>query len=92
MKKINLKMNLKNLTGGDVTPVTTLGEVLASHMAGSIKGDPIKYLDWAIDLYNSREISVDEADFIKIKNFIQDSDTITILAKGQMLKHLNTIK
>lgn len=88
MKTLNLTAQINGLDGQPMKESPTLGKVLGSALVSGSKGDPIKYLDWALKLYNEGKIEVDDADFEAIKEFIKNNDGLTILAKGQLLKQM----
>jgi hypothetical protein len=55
----------------------------------SSKGDAIKLWFWAQKLFIGEELELDPSDAEILKNFIKDSDSITILAKAQALACFN---
>lgn len=89
MKEVNLNFDFTDLDGNKID---NLGRLTAQALVAEVKGDPIKYFDWAMSLNKLKSVSMDESDFIKFKSLISDSSNLTILAKGQILKCLNDIK
>ncbi|HRG36905.1 MAG TPA: hypothetical protein PK289_00075 [Bacteroidia bacterium] len=73
------------------TPVN-LGKTLGGFLVASTKGDALKYYDWACALYKGNSIKVDSSDFKKIRDFVENHEHITNLAKAQILKELDSIK
>lgn len=103
MKTLKLNTPILDLSGvpfvtkdknGNTLPgdPPTLANILASSLVGGAKVgslDPIKIYDWAMALYKHGEIQVDESDFNALKDYISNSETLTILAKGQLLRAIS---
>ncbi len=91
MQAFDLSQLLTNIDG---TPIkdTTIGKVLATHLSQSqAKGvDAIRYWDWALNLAKDLPIHISEADYDTLKRFVNESETMTVLAKAQILKRLGT--
>lgn len=68
------------------------GEVLAGVLISEVKGDAIKYFDWAVSLNKRKVIEIDESDFIKLKSLVSETEKLTILLKAQLLKYFETLK
>jgi hypothetical protein len=86
---LNFNQTLKGLDNTEVldasgSPVT-LGKLLSSQLANANKGDALKFFTWATKLYNSEELELDLSDTQTLKEFIKSSDSLTILAKAQLL-------
>jgi hypothetical protein len=79
---------LKEADGSDVS----LGKTLGTFLVASTKGDALKYYDWACALYKGDTIKVDSSDFKKIRDFVENHEQITNLAKAQILNELDSIK
>jgi len=93
MKTINLDFNFKDLSGKEIAgDGNNAGRLLANLLVTETKGEAIKMYDWALALYNKKPIQVDDADFNKIKDYIQNSEKMTLLSKAQLLKYLETVK
>jgi len=92
MKKIDLNFELKDLNGNPLTGNVIAGQFIANLLVGETQGDAVKFFDWAMTLNKKEAISVDDSDFNKIKEVVKNSDKVTILAKAQILKHLESIK
>lgn len=73
--------NLKDENGKDIM----LGRVLSSQLASTSKGDALKYFTWAQKLYNGQALDLDPSDKATLKDFISSSDSLTVLAKAQLL-------
>lgn len=84
MVKIDLNKPMLDLDGKAMEG-GTLGEILASYLVGQSQGEALKYYDWAVTLHKGKEIIVDKADFKKIKEFIENSKSLFVLSKAQML-------
>lgn len=74
---------LTNETGG-----MTLGGVLAPVIAGQSKGDALKLFGWALAMYKGETLTLDQSDQNTLKDFIRESENLTVLAKAQLLNIL----
>lgn len=87
---------LQNLAGDPVLDEKdkplTIGKVLGNALVSGAKGDALKFWGWGQKLYNAQKIDLDKSDHRTIKDFIEQCETITILAKGQMLEILAATK
>jgi hypothetical protein len=89
MKKVNLDFEIKDLNGNKIA---NAGELVAGFLMSEVKGDAVKFFDWAM-LFNKKEVvSMDSSDLIKIKTLISETEKMTILAKAPIIKYLETIK
>lgn len=84
---INLDKPLLDL---DMQPVdgATMAKQLARSLVISQEGDPIKYLDWAIDLQRKGILQADSSDLDNIQTFVKSARDLTNLSKGQLLKEI----
>lgn len=82
--KINMNMPILGLDGKEL-PESNIGKLVAQILAGSSKGDALKYFHWAQKLYSGEALDLDPSDAELLKNFIKDSEQLTILAKAQAL-------
>ena len=62
-----------------------LGKIIAQTLAATTKGDALKLFTWAQKLYSSEELDLDPSDTETLKNFIKESESLTILTKAQAL-------
>ncbi|MHB8520726.1 MAG: hypothetical protein ACYDH9_08200 [Limisphaerales bacterium] len=69
-----------------------LGRTLAQLLKTSTTGDALKYLVWAIDLYQTGKIEVDESDYEHLVNFIKSNTQTWALVKGQLLQEFAAAK
>lgn len=88
MIKINLSNPILDLDGKEVEGLT-LGKVLGNQLAGSNKGEALKYYDWAVALYKVGSIEVDKVDAKKIKEFTESTEQLTNLVKAQIITILD---
>lgn len=63
-----------------------LSKILASELAQSAKGDPLKYWDWAKKLSDGKSLDLDPSDTGTLKEFIKSSERLTIMPKAQLLE------
>lgn len=82
----------KQLLGLDGKPVKdiddkdiTIGKLLAGQLAGSNKGDALKLFTWAQKVYNGEPLELDPSDTSTLKDFVKNSEQLTVLAKAQIL-------
>lgn len=75
---------LKDQTGKD----QTAGSILAASLVSVSKGQILKFYDWAKKMYNAEPINLDREDRKTLKEFVEQNDQITILAKAQIIEIL----
>jgi hypothetical protein len=85
MKKLDFNFNLKNLDGTEIQAAKA-NRILAEFIAGQTKGDPIKLYYWGLELYKSGVLELDKSDILSLKTMLSDTETLTVLAKGQLLE------
>lgn len=80
---------LCGLDGKSVTDVDgkeiTLGKLLSGQLASSNKGDALKLFTWAQKCFNGEKLELDPSDASTLKDFIKNNETLTVLAKAQLL-------
>lgn len=82
--KLNFNFNLTDLDGKELENANA-GKLLANTLIQQTKGDAVKYWEWALALNKGDILDLDSSDQETLKNFVKDSETITILAKAQVL-------
>jgi len=70
----------------------TIGKLLSNALVSQAKGDALKFHGWAVDMYNCKTINLDRSDVKVLRDFVQDNDTITVLAKAQIFELLDKSK
>lgn len=94
MKTINLNFTIRDLKGEalkDEDGEITAGKVLANNLSQHDK-DPVKFFDWAQKLYKGENLILDNADFTKLYQFVEQKSTLRNIAKGPILKYLDDVK
>lgn len=66
-----------------------LGKIFANALVSVSKGDLLKHWDWAVAMHKGEPIEVDKSDMNKLRLFVESSDSMTILAKKQLLDIIN---
>jgi hypothetical protein len=89
--KLDLNKPIFNLLSEPI-PNTHLGKFLGDEIAASNSQPVVKFFDWAVKLYRTGLIEIDNSDRELIKKFIEDSPRMTVLVKGQLLKEINDLK
>ncbi|MEY4332360.1 MAG: hypothetical protein RLZZ196_1098 [Bacteroidota bacterium] len=82
--KINMNIPILGLDGKEL-PDANVGKLIAQTLVNTPKGDALKFFGWAQKLYAGSALELDASDTETLKNFIKESDSITILAKAQAL-------
>jgi hypothetical protein len=82
--KLNFNFNLTDLDGKELEGANA-GKLLANTLIQQTKGDAVKYWEWALALNKGDILDLDSSDQETLKTFVKDSETITILAKAQVL-------
>jgi hypothetical protein len=85
--KIDLNFNLADLDGNAIDN-TNAGKLVAQTLVQQTKGDALKFWDWAVALNKGEVLDLDSSDQETFKNFVKDSEAITIFAKAQILLKL----
>lgn len=87
--RIDLNFPLKGLDGkelegqnANINASMLLGNQIASTNKSA---DILKWMGWAQSLYNLKPIDVSEHERDEIKKFVSESQTLTILAKHQII-------
>lgn len=94
MIKVDLNKPLKSPFDNEDIGKETLGRQLASSLisAPGEKEKSMKFLDWAIKLWANKPLELDKVDFNKLKNFIEESRSMTVLVHAQLMESINKIK
>jgi hypothetical protein len=91
----DFNVDLKDLSGAaimeDKKPLT-IGKLLARSLANQAKGDSLKLYGWAMKMYNCEKLNLDKSDIKVLTEFVESSEAITILAKGQIMELLTAAK
>ncbi len=86
--KIAIDLSGKEISDQDGSPLS-VGRMLATTMVNQSKGDAMKFYDWAKRLYANEPINLDRSDVKTITTFVEGSETLTVLAKAQLLEILS---
>ena len=88
MKKIDLNVNFKTLSGEDATDESganlKLSKTLANFIANGSTAEPAKFMGWALKLMDTGVIEVDDIDKEKIIKFIDGHKQMTNILKYQL--------
>lgn len=82
--KLDLNFELTDLAGQPIKDANA-GKIVANALSQDSTGDALKFWDWATKLYNGKVLDLDASDIETFKNFIKNSQSLTILLKGQVL-------
>lgn len=85
--KIQLNKNLIGLDGQEIEQ-SNMGKLLAQILVSANKGDALKFWTWANKLHAGEDLDLDPSDAETLKNFIKDSEQLTILSKAQILSEM----
>jgi hypothetical protein len=89
---LNLNIPFKGLDGVAVEGQPTQGKLLSQVLANHNKGNSVQLLEWAIELYNDRELVIDTTGHETLKVLIEGVDVLPALSKGQLLLSLKAAK
>jgi hypothetical protein len=87
-KPLNFDVAVKQLDGTEISDLgkpLTIGRILSSQFASATKGDALKLFSWAQKLYAGEPVDLDPSDKEVFKEFVKNSETLTILVKAQAL-------
>lgn len=95
--KVDLNWKLKTLEGkpmeNENEELIHAGKIVANVLSTSVETEhPIKYLDWALKLYNKQALDLDKADAELFTKFIKTSNKLLTITKAQVLNHLSEQK
>lgn len=86
---LDFNQPLKGLDGTEVKDMDgssiTLGKLLSTQLASANKGDALKLFTWAQKCYNGEKLDLDPSDTSTLKDFIKANESLTVLAKAQLL-------
>jgi hypothetical protein len=82
---INFNKNLLDLDGKEIEKAH-IGKIIGNALVGATKGDALKYWGWATKMNAGEELDLDKSDTETLKNFIKESEGLTILTKAQALE------
>lgn len=89
MKKVDLNFELKGLNG---EVIGKANELTAGLLMSEVKGDAIKFFDWAMSFNKKEIVSMDESDLNKLKGLFLETEKLTIIAKAPILKYIEKLK
>jgi hypothetical protein len=88
--KLDLNFYLKGLDGTELKGLNAqvnAGMLLANQIASTNKStDILKWFTWAQELYKQKPIEVSDNEKNEIKEFVKNSEQLTILAKQQIIE------
>lgn len=87
MLTINLDVSLKRASGDEVED-SNMAKIVSNQLVSLTKGEPLKYWLWAQSLWKKGTVQLDKPDFVKLQEVVESSDSLTILAKAQILERL----
>jgi hypothetical protein len=70
----------------------TLGRILANSLVSQSKGDALKFYDWAKKMYKGEPVNLDRSDVKTLQEYINNDQSLTVLAKAQILEVLENGK
>lgn len=68
-----------------VIPNSNMGKLVANVIVQETKGDAIKKFYIAQKLYNGDDVDLDPSDLQMLKSIVEDTESLTIIAKAQIL-------
>ena len=86
--KLDFNFNLVDLDGKELKDANA-GKILANALIQQTKGDSVKIWELALSLNKGEIVDLDSSDQELVKTFIRDTETLTIIAKGQLLPLFN---
>lgn len=89
--RVNLNLPIMDMDGVAVS--TSLAKALGHTISNTSNLNPaLKWYDWAMRLWRGEVLEVDEADYTLIIRMVEDSTTLTVLSKVQLLTALKRCK
>lgn len=94
--KISFNIDLKTLQGNaaidDQDRNINIGKILAKCLVSQSKGDPLKLYGWALKLDTCKDVELDNSDKRVLREFVENTEMLTILAKVQILEIIDNAK
>lgn len=87
-KKLDFNAPITDLNGKDTGE--KIGKSLAGILAMQSKGDPLKYMGWALALNSGQTIELDPSDLETLKTFVTQNEQMTNLFKYHILNVINS--
>lgn len=85
--KINLNKNVVGVDGKELQD-SNMGKIIANALASSQNGDALKLMDWALKLYNGKELDLDPSDLQVFKDFVLNNQSFTVLLRARILENI----
>jgi hypothetical protein len=82
--KLDFNFLLEDLNGNKIDNANA-GKLMAGALAGSSKGNSLKFWSWAQKLHKGEVLELDPSDEAMLKEFINENEGFTVLAKAQIL-------
>lgn len=86
--KLDFNFNLLDLDGKELKDANA-GKILANALIQQTKGDSVKIWELALSLNKGEIVDLDSSDQELVKTFIRDTETLNVIAKGQLLPLFN---
>jgi hypothetical protein len=86
--KLDFNFSLVDLDGKELRDANA-GKVLANALIQQTKGDSVKIWELALALNKGEIVDLDSSDQELVKTFIRDTETLNVIAKGQLLPLFN---
>jgi len=86
MKEINLNFKFKGLDGKELEQ--NAGTLLSTLLSNSNTKTPVKFWEWAVKFHGGQTIEITTDDLKLLRDFINDTEALTALAKAQILDKL----
>ncbi|MEO6721442.1 MAG: hypothetical protein ABIN67_13825 [Ferruginibacter sp.] len=83
MKKINLDFEIIDLDGK--LTGQKVGKALANILAIQSKGDPLKFMTWAMAFNAGQTVELDPTDIQTLKTFVSENEQMTNFLKYPIL-------
>lgn len=86
--KLNFNFKIKSLDGKEIPNSDSANKLLANVLSQMNKGNSIKMYDWALKLWNSGELEIDDTDSHILEGIIDSTEFLTVLSKVPMMNEI----
>lgn len=86
MKEVNLNFKFKGLDGKELDQ--NAGTLMANLLSNSNTKTPVKFWEWAVKFHAGQTLEITTDDLKLLRDFIENSEALTALAKAQILEKL----
>ena len=91
--KLIFNFQIQDLSGNPIEGEQgRAGKILGQMLSSQNKGDSVKLFDWALKIWNGKEIEIDNTDCDVLIGLIESTELLTVLAKVPLINYVKSVK